>query len=365
MSHLRLAYSADDTPKAKQEAFTAIPNDILDALLSADLTGRELKIALAVVRKTIGFNKPQDDCTISQLGLAAGIDRAHASRAFHAMVDAKIINASAGKYGYLVSINPVSEWQISTENTPCQNSTNVPKRHARTCQNGTHNRQPQKTIDSSSLRSEESLPISQHGEAERPAPKLAAVKSEPSQESVGKTKPSTKPAAVEDPRFAEFWNAFGYKHGKAGAAEAFRKINPSADTFTQIIAAARNEAARRNPADKSPKWAQGWLNERRFEDEALLQTGWTDSQKAFVAAWNDRVTGFVPIVGYDETLAASIDAWLLKKWDVARFEKFFDYLQNECEFVYPSASTVTVQWVMRPENFMAIKGGKFQKGGKS
>lgn len=184
-NHLRLAYSADDAPKVKQEAFTAIPNDILDALLSADLTGRELKVAMAVVRKTIGFNKTEDDCTISQLGLAAGIDRAHASRAFHALVAAKVINANAGKYGYLVSINPVSQWQIGRENSPCQNSTNVPKQHARTCQNGTHKRQLQKTSTTTSLRS-----VVVVGQADEQA--------EPSHKPAESAKPKIEPQALVD-----------------------------------------------------------------------------------------------------------------------------------------------------------------------
>lgn len=76
--------------------------------------------------------------------------------------------------------------------------------------------------------------------------------------------------------FDSFWRAFNYKHGKSAAADSWLKIRPLTDALVkEIISAAEIEAARRPTLEKSggtPKWAQGWLTERRWEDEAYNET---------------------------------------------------------------------------------------------
>lgn len=72
-------------------------------------------------------------------------------------------------------------------------------------------------------------------------------------------------------RFNEFWGAFDYKQGKAGAARAWKELGSISDVlFQQILAGAKCEAAgRRAHTAKglTPKMAQGWLTDRRWEDE--------------------------------------------------------------------------------------------------
>lgn len=71
--------------------------------------------------------------------------------------------------------------------------------------------------------------------------------------------------------FALFWDAFAYKQGKGGAEKSWLKIEGyNQDLVQTIISAAKAEAARRPSLlaqNKSPKWAQGWITERRWEDE--------------------------------------------------------------------------------------------------
>lgn len=77
--------------------------------------------------------------------------------------------------------------------------------------------------------------------------------------------------------FNEFWGAFGLKKGKAEAADAWLDI-PNLNRRTVedcILPAARKEARLRTnliAQGKTPKWAQGWLAGRRWEDEAY----WSD-----------------------------------------------------------------------------------------
>lgn len=91
--------------------------------------------------------------------------------------------------------------------------------------------------------------------------------------------------------FEEFWEAFAFRHGKAAAADAYldqpwgkqlkSQGNPEpGDCYPhdpkdqelreRIKEAAIIEAKRRQSIiarGGTPKWAQGWLSERRYEDE--------------------------------------------------------------------------------------------------
>lgn len=75
--------------------------------------------------------------------------------------------------------------------------------------------------------------------------------------------------------FNLFWSTFNYKKGKAPAADSWLKIPKLTDSIVKkIIAAAKIEADNRPALIKSggsPKWAQGWLTDRRWEDEAYSE----------------------------------------------------------------------------------------------
>lgn len=70
--------------------------------------------------------------------------------------------------------------------------------------------------------------------------------------------------------FNRFWLAFAYPKGKAEAADAWLDIPKLTDSLVdQIVAAAEREAAARPglvASGHAPKWAQGWLTGRRWED---------------------------------------------------------------------------------------------------
>jgi hypothetical protein len=70
--------------------------------------------------------------------------------------------------------------------------------------------------------------------------------------------------------FERFWDAFDYRKGKAEAAGAWYELNPDPDLADKIIQSAKTEAQERPDLvarNKNPKWAQGWLNLRRWDDE--------------------------------------------------------------------------------------------------
>lgn len=73
--------------------------------------------------------------------------------------------------------------------------------------------------------------------------------------------------------FQIFWDAFAYKEGRGGAEKSWSQIsNYSPELLEKIIQAAKKEAIRRVDIIKrgtTPKMAQGWITERRWEDEQL------------------------------------------------------------------------------------------------
>lgn len=71
--------------------------------------------------------------------------------------------------------------------------------------------------------------------------------------------------------FLRFWDAFGDKRGKVGAIDAWAAIPELTDALVErIVSAARRYAALRLELEArgaTPKMAQGWLTDRRWEDE--------------------------------------------------------------------------------------------------
>jgi len=71
--------------------------------------------------------------------------------------------------------------------------------------------------------------------------------------------------------FNLFWDAFNLKKGKAEAADSWIDIPElTVKLVERIITAAKQEAQNRPAlelAGKTPKWAQGWITARRWEDE--------------------------------------------------------------------------------------------------
>ncbi len=78
--------------------------------------------------------------------------------------------------------------------------------------------------------------------------------------------------ALQQAAFDRFWQAFNHKAGRNEAAMSWLKIAPDAETAEQIISAAQAEALRALQPGQSRKMAQGWLNDRRWEDHIRPQT---------------------------------------------------------------------------------------------
>ncbi|MEC5508298.1 replication protein [Klebsiella oxytoca] len=92
------------------DGYTRIANELLEAVMAADLTARQLKVALAVIRKTYGFGKKLDRITNTQIAAMTGIHHTHVCKAKNEMIAMNIIVSN----GHAIGINKViSEWDFT------------------------------------------------------------------------------------------------------------------------------------------------------------------------------------------------------------------------------------------------------------
>ena len=93
------------------DGYTRIANELLEAVMAADLTARQLKVVLAVIRKTYGFGKKFDRITNTQIAEMTGIHHTHVCKAKNEM----IVNEHH-RYQWLkrIGVNKViSDWNFS------------------------------------------------------------------------------------------------------------------------------------------------------------------------------------------------------------------------------------------------------------
>ena len=84
--------------------------------------------------------------------------------------------------------------------------------------------------------------------------------------------------------FNIFWDAFAYKVSRARAERAWKKIKMTQELFDTIIASAQREASNRPSLiakNKTPKMAEGWLNDKRWEDEATTVDAGPSKEELF------------------------------------------------------------------------------------
>ena len=79
---------------------------------------------------------------------------------------------------------------------------------------------------------------------------------------------ATSQVSIKDNLFKEFWDIIRYKKGKEGTWNSFKKIDFNKEKFTHIeLANIYNEQLDNLPDWQSPKHVQGWLSEKRWNDE--------------------------------------------------------------------------------------------------
>jgi len=96
--------------------FTRMDNDLYEALIRADLSGRELRVALAIHRQTAGYNIQEARIAASYIAEMAGLHREDVSRIICELLRQRVIYRTGGSRSP-IGIAPASEWRIDTKNT--------------------------------------------------------------------------------------------------------------------------------------------------------------------------------------------------------------------------------------------------------
>lgn len=84
-----------------EDGYTRLANELLEALLRADLAGREWKVIMAVARKTYGYHKKADYLSHSQMAKLTAIGRPHVCTVLHGLAKRNIISVTSGGNGGL------------------------------------------------------------------------------------------------------------------------------------------------------------------------------------------------------------------------------------------------------------------------
>ena len=110
-------------PLRNTGGFTRMDNDLYEALIGADLSGRELRVALAIHRLTSGYNK--DSVKVAALYISkmmysdeekAVSERANVSRAINSLIRQRVLFRDGGSRDPITFL-PANEWKIDHKST--------------------------------------------------------------------------------------------------------------------------------------------------------------------------------------------------------------------------------------------------------
>ncbi|MFC0666218.1 replication protein [Azotobacter chroococcum] len=91
--------------------FTRMDNELYEALIGADLSGRELRVALAVHRFTAGYNTETARIPAATIASLANLARENVSRIIGELIRQRVLYRAGGSKAP-IGISPVSEWKI-------------------------------------------------------------------------------------------------------------------------------------------------------------------------------------------------------------------------------------------------------------
>lgn len=122
-------------PLRNTGGFTRMDNDLYEALIGAELSGRELRVALAIHRLTAGYNK--DSVKVAALYIAkmmygeqgADTERANVSRAINSLIRQRVLFRDGGSRDPITFL-PAKEWKVDPKSTVSKPTQCVENIHA-------------------------------------------------------------------------------------------------------------------------------------------------------------------------------------------------------------------------------------------
>jgi phage replication O-like protein O len=78
----------------KEEGYTAIANEIIEAIYKTRLSGHEFRMVFLIIRKTYGFNKVEDAIALSQMQKALSLSKTRCSQVINGLQLKKIVTVT-------------------------------------------------------------------------------------------------------------------------------------------------------------------------------------------------------------------------------------------------------------------------------
>ena len=252
-----------------EDGFTRIANELLDALICADLTKRQLRVALAIVRQTYGFNRKSDDISGSRLASITGMARQHCNAALIELDRLRVIIRESGRWGTSVRVQKDYElWQCTILKS------GDTKTVSRCNQNGVTD-EAEVTPKRCQVDTESVSDRHQNGVGSDTETVHTIDSKDNSKDSI-----KDKCANSLEQRFESWWQSYPKKRNRGQALRAWKVIKPTDVLTTQMIIAI--EAARQSPDWQKQggkfipypaTWlrAQGWLDDYQVDVGTLTQ----------------------------------------------------------------------------------------------
>jgi phage replication O-like protein O len=228
-----------------EDGHIRIANELYGAILMYPFTGRQLKVLLAIMRKTYGYGKKLDDVSASQIGALCGLGRTHVTATMNQLAELSVIVKSPGVHGSIVGVNKDYKSWVSASTESVQ-----------VYQSGTSTEMGQ-GVPKSLFASTESVQV-------------ASTKSVHTKDNFPINNKQKKNTCANADAFARFWSAYPKKKSKGQAEKAFAKIKSSEQLIDAMVAAVEraktSEDWRKADGQYVPHPAT-WLNARGWEDE--------------------------------------------------------------------------------------------------
>lgn len=240
-----------------EDGHIRIANELFDVIWRMPFSHRQHKVIFAIIRKTYGYGKKEDDMSASQIGAYCGMRRTHVTSALNQLAEMNVITKKPGVYGSVVGINKdYSQWSFdSTESVQVS-------------QIGTSTESVQ-GVPNQSFTSTESVQVD-------------STESVHTKDNLPKDNQQKTCASAD--AFLRFWAAYPKKKSKVLAEKAFAKINPNEQLLVAMLAAVERAKTSRdwqkNDGQFIP-YPASWLNARRWEDDSTvhqsLSAWWIDA----------------------------------------------------------------------------------------
>jgi phage replication O-like protein O len=349
-----------------EDGYAKLANELLEAFLRAGLTANQWKVAMAIVRKTYGFNKTEDDLSASQIAEMCELARPHVAAALNQLAMRNIIMKRPGRFGSIVGVQKDHRKWVRLDklasDAACTDS-------VQGCTENVHVQNPYRGCTESvqsmcteSVHTKDNYPKDNHQKTKSCAPQadhdqVHADGATPSKQKSNRLRVGANVALAA--KFERFYDGYPKKRGRIAAQKAFAKIDPDDATVDMMLAAVvRLQQSGEWTDPKFIPHPASWLNAGGWFDQ--VQTAYTADEVEVIEVFNELLgnnMGHVSASVFDSTRAALIRAFLTfnAKPELAR--RFFGWFAKTSE-APPRAG---LDWLIGRKVYHDAIEGKYER----